>query len=592
MFERLKQFPPGLRKSAPLLILFGFTLALIVYFVVGFVARERFIYFWDYWTYYHLFADLGRKFADQPLKALDSINVSMRKSEYNNTGVVPLMPFYFIFGAGRAAYVAAVAVVYGFSTIVFFPALLKKITGFDGGARRIEKLLFFALAIALLGLLPQFWIPVLLGYYDVGGVGLIFLILYFYFRKGWREQTTKNLIVIGLTVFALVIFRRWYAYWPVGFFAALAAREIFSFLAGGRDLKNLKTGLKNILIAGAASALVYFALATQIAVRMLKTDYGVIYSAYRSNAGVFEDLSKLYGYFGTFTMLLALGGAARMLASKALRARALFLGVLFAVTFYSFTRTQDMDFHHYYWALSILIIFAAVFAVETFRRLESLKSQTALVSVLLLLSAANFATVFSGKAGTFLSPVEFLFSKARLAPKVRNDLDELHRLLRTLDELTRARRQMIYVLSSSTSLNSSILIVGCEQFEPELLLLKERIFYGHDVDKRDGFPFQLYEADFVVVADPPGYHLRPGDQKIVGVLAEQFIKGQTVGGAFKKLPAEFTLDDASKVFIYQKERKYTADELMSVSRMFTGFYPEQRAKFEISAEMIGKFIEN
>ena len=115
---------------------------------------------------------------------------------------------------------------------------------------------------------------------------------------------------------------------------------------------------------------------------------------------------------------------------------------------------------------------------------------------------------------------------------------------------------------------------------------------SHDVDKRDGFPFHLYKADYVVVADPPGYHLYPTDQRVIGVLAEQFLGQRSIGGAFSRLPAEFTLEDGRRVFIYQKERKFTAEELLTVSRMFTEFYPDKKAKFEISPEMIKEFSVN
>ncbi len=72
-----------------------------------------------------MFTDLGQKSLQKPVKALDSINVSIRKSDYNNTGVILLLPFYYVFVAGRLAYISSIAVTYAFSIIIFFPVLLR-----------------------------------------------------------------------------------------------------------------------------------------------------------------------------------------------------------------------------------------------------------------------------------------------------------------------------------------------------------------------------------------------------------------------------------------------------------------------------------
>lgn len=136
------------------------------------------------------------------------------------------------------------------------------------------------------------------------------------------------------------------------------------------------------------------------------------------------------------------------------------------------------------------------------------------------------------------------------------------------------------------------MINGCYHFETDLQNLKKNILISNDVDKRDGFPFQLYKSDYVVVADPPGFHILPEDQKIIVILAEQFLSKQTIGNAYVKLPFEFTLDDGRQVFIYQKERKFTSEELLKISQMFTEYYPSNKEKFEISPEMIKEFSEN
>ncbi|MBS1797576.1 MAG: hypothetical protein JSS81_27380 [Acidobacteria bacterium] len=589
--ETIKNRISGLRLSWPLLILCAVVLALIVVFVVWFVSQERFIYFWDGANYFTLYKEFARKLIEKPFKALDSINVSMRKSDYNNVGVVPLVPFYYVFGPGRIFYILSIAVVYAFSTIVFFPVLMRKITGRED-PDQTNKFLFFLVGIATIALWPQLWIPVLLGYVDVAGVGLIFLILWLYFRKNFAEQTKKDLVKLGLALCLLVILRRWYAYWTVGFFVALAVAEIIRFISDKADFKEFLRRFGRVAIVGATAAGAFFALATQIAVKMLKTDYGDIYSAYRQSTGIGQNFEKLYTDFGLLTLLLCAGGVVTMFARKRLRPAALFLGVIFAVAFYLFTRTQDLGYHHNYWVLSLLVVFAAAFVLELYARLSSTGAKIAFVAVLIVAGLANFAVVFSPRAENLLAPAAFAFPKTRLAPMVRNDLEEIHHLLQKLDELTANTDKKIYVLSSSAALNSSVLQNGCGEFEPALKKLQDRIMASNDVDKRDGFPFQMYRADYVVVSDPPGYHLFPEDQRIAIVPAEQLINNQSIGRAFTRLPFEYPLDDGRRAIIYRKDRRFTAEELLTVSWMFVEFYPDRRAQFEITPELLREFSEN
>lgn len=581
-----------IKKSLPLTALFAAILIIIIFFVYGFISQEKYIYFWDYSTYFGLYNELGEKISNTPLKAIDSVSSSIRKADYNNSGVVLLMPFYFIFGSGRIAYISAIAVTYGFSIIVLFSFLTRKFVSRNYEQTISEKLFFTIISAICVGFLPQFWIPVLLGYIDVAGVGIIFLIFYLYFRKNLADQSRRSLIGIGILLAVLIILRRWYAYWVVGFFVAATVYELLFFLKNKTENSKSKTAIKHFSIIGISSLIFFFIFATQISIRMITTDYADIYSAYKQSVTITQDFQKLYGHFGLLTLATAIGGAVTMFLKRDQRLYAIFLSVLFVVTFYLFTRTQDIDLHHYYWIISILVVLTTAFWLNIFTKLKNIYWKNTFVLLVLVFSTANFSVVFFPRADNTLKSLSFMFPKARLYPKVRNDLEEVHKLLIKLSELTQSSDKKIYVLSSSISLNSSLLSNGSYQFEEELKHLKKKILQGNDVDKRDGFPFQLYKADYVVVADPPGFHLQPADQKVVGVIAEKFLKQQNIGRAYTKLPFTFILDDGRQAFIFQKERKNTREELKEISQEFVNYYPERREKFEITEEMLNEYGEN
>lgn len=505
------------------------------------------------------------------------------------------------------SYICSIAVIYAFPTIILFSKLIKKIFVFVINDTRPSNYIddkinvktnnkirsnsygFVLLATVFLTLTPQFWIPVMLGYVDVVGVGVIFAILILHFRVNLLEKSFKELILLGLLISLLIILRRWYAYWVVGYFVAATSQEIFGFLRNRGSFENLATALKKIGLIGITSVASFFALASNIGIKMLKTDYADIYSAYRHSSTVLQHFEKLYSHFGLITIIICASGIVVMFARKNLRQRATFLSVLFIVTFYLFTNTQNIDLHHYYWVISILVIFAAAAIREIYCRLEKRFAKIVFVLIFAAICSANFATVFFQTTDGSLKSFSFAFSQTRIYPKTRSDYEQIHSLLLSLNDLTRDSNSKIYVLSSSISLNSSLLKNACFAFEPDLQPLASKILNTNDVDKRDGFPFQMFEADYVIVTSPPGFHLLPENQKVIGILAEQIVNQHTIGTAYNRLPLDFTLEDSSRVSIYQKKRAFNPEELQGISEIFINFYPEHREKFEFKREMIEKF---
>jgi hypothetical protein len=557
---------------------------------VSYVSREKYIYFWDWANYFTFFIELGQKITHTPLKAIDSVFVSIRKADYNLSGVVPLMPFYLLFGSGRMSYITAITVMYVVPAVLIFPSLIRTISrSHEHG----KDLTHYALLTLTMVLLPQIWAPVFLGYIDVAGLALIFLILIFYFRKDLPARSTKELIALGVMLALLVILRRWYAYWVVGFFTAMIVDEAIRIVRADEKRGTARTAVRNIMIVAGAALVSLVAFATHVTIRMATTNYADIYSADRSTEGLSAQLQAFSNYFGWMVLGFAVLGAAVSFSIARLRRRAAFLLVIFVTAFALFLRTQDLDYHHYYWVLSIVIVFVGVFLQETYGLLRSLAYRMAFVVLIVVLSGANFAAVFVPDALPPF-PLSAALSKSRLYPKSRDDLNQIRALLLGLnDELNQQQDPdgKVYVLSSSVTLNSSLLQNAAESFEPELRFLRKRILNAANVDKRDGFPFQIYTASFVVVTNPPGYHLAHSDQRVVGLLAEYLLSGRYFGAAFSRQPGVFTFSDGSEAYIYRKHREFKAEELTQVSDIFVKYYPEHRHLFEITPEKIREYGE-
>jgi hypothetical protein len=155
-----------------------------------------------------------------------------------------------------------------------------------------------------------------------------------------------------------------------------------------------------------------------------------------------------------------------------------------------------------------------------------------------------------------------------------------------LSDIDKDPRATIYILASSFSLNSSIAQEGCFLLQRPHRELSRKIASTNDVDKRDGFPVQFLTARYVVLTMPFAYHLPPQDQKVIGVLADQLVKGEGIGKSYERLKYEFKLDDGSSAFIYKKTQPLDPNDLKMLSDQFIEFYPNNREEFELSADLI------
>lgn len=559
------------------------TFSLLIAFVVWYVGQERYIYFWDYATYHTVYRDLGKAFEGSLAYALRTIGGSVRHFDYNHLAPSFLMPFYFVFGSGRLAYILSVTVAFALPAIVLFVLLIEKLTVPHSSATTGNRIGITIISIAVLALMPQFWVPVLDGYVDVVGVNVIFLILLLYLRTPLVDQRIPTLIVIGVCLSGLIILRRWYAYWIVGFILAVSVQAAWETLRAYPRLPHVYVALRNVLVIGLTALICFFTVATPIAVRMVVTDYGDLYSAYKQSESLPEHVERLYAHFGPIVLLLAALGAVTLAFSARRRPWAVLLGVTCIVSFVLFTNVQDMGYHHYYSILPILAIFIAVFLVEIYARFTAAAARIAVVATLIALSVSSFLVVLSPAVQRSMSRIQFAFPQLRSFPKTRDDLAEFHRMLLVLDELTRDSMTRVYVLASGWTLNSSLVKNGCYAFEPALHALDKRIMYSNDVDKRDGFPYQFLEAKYIVLTDPVSYHLAPNDQRIIGELSRLITDEQALGRSYRKLDFEFALDNGIKAYIYEKWKAFDAEEIESTSAVFMRFYPNIPEKFTIEA---------
>jgi hypothetical protein len=248
-----------------------------------------------------------------------------------------------------------------------------------------------------------------------------------------------------------------------------------------------------------------------------------------------------------------------------------------AVIFVLFARTQDFGYQHYYLLLPAILICAAICLTW----LAARRKRIALSAIFVLL-VVNFVSAFAPGELWDRRLAGLLLTGIRHPPWNRNDIPEMQRMLQVLKRTLTDPADRVYVLASSRLLNSNVLGLAYLSLGKDYDV-SDRVLPTHDVDLNNGFPTPLLSASHVLVAEPIQYHLRPEDQRVVGIPASLILSGSGIGTAFERLPVEFKLDGDVKVYLYRKVAPLAESDVSALANVFRQYYPSHPKMYQLRA---------
>jgi len=562
--------------SIPAVCAFVCVAAVANVFALYFVSAERFVYFWDWAGYWMKYLDLSAILLQHPVHAVRGILYSVRNDDYNYLPVLPLVPFAWVFGPGRLVYILAITNAYLLPAALALGFLAQQISQRRHARENVPLLVVSSAAILTL---PALWAPVLRGFPDVVGVLVIVGILRLLFARPVVEQSLRNLVAMGLLLCLLVLLRRWYAYWVAAFWPAVAMTQVLEISQQhGASWRPWMTAVRKTIVIGLTFSFALLVIATPFALRALRTDYADIYSAYRYSSSLAEAAGRILGYFGWSVVAGAATGLVFLGCRRETRIAGTFLSIQALTIFFLFARTQDFGVQHYYLLLPAVAVGVATVVIRVLERVTKPFWRAVSVGVVLALGGVNVAIAFVPRAAGLSDVAGRLATQARWYPLVRGDMDELWLLLDQLEQLEREKEGDVYVLASSEVLNSSIVESAC-RFGPRRWSFCGHILRTNDVDKRDGFPRQFLDAEYLVLASPAQYHLHPEDQKVIGIVVREILAGHGIGASFRRLAGEFRLESSVTVSLYSKVRPLDDRDVRALTDEFVKYYPDKRDLF-------------
>lgn len=565
-FRSLELTPRSTRGIAVTMLLFAVGAAVFFYF---FFQSERDVKTYDstlYWT---------RVIEDRALIA-DSIPAyvsSLRGTlgtDYNHLVILPLLLVSYITGLSFGGFCLSIALVYylpaSFLLTVFALRINKMMTGRRPGAWA------FGLCFGLCALNVCLLWPVVNGFVDVAG--MLVMALLFNATLHWsliRWDIKKNVEIAILSVL-LLLARGSYEFYLVGFFVAFFVMAVLDVVRG-REAAGKAVGIffANMAFMAAVCAMLFLCLNPRLFSLFLVRDYVSEYAAYKT-LNLWGNLVSFAEKSGILWLVPAAGGLVVMLRSKEVRMVALRLLMAVVVAVLLLCYTQDMQVRHYYMLMPTLYVFFCAFAEFAMQYAQKQEKPIFVVGVVVI-GLANFAFGYYQPLLEYSYMGEPLTTTLHYFPKRNPYYSTARHIASDLRQLIGEKTEYVYVVGDGP-INNEMLQ---HAYLPEVVDSAPFVVRMNSADLRDGFPSQLFMADYVLLNRPYQSDFLSIQQ--VNFQAYDLILNDQMAKAYYEVDSTYPHADGEAI-LYRKARPIDTALVDNLKARIQKSYPDQPYVYE------------
>ena len=384
-------------------------------------------------------------------------------------------------------------------------------------------------------------------------------------------------MVIG--ILTIVIFRRHWAYWIIGYILFLVIEMCFQLHKNTFRI-TIKYFLENMAYIGICCSILLVLPLRPFLQHSLR-NYSELYVAWGSD--IIQKIGYINDAFGNFLFLIILGFILCIWKSRKSIKNYVGMLVLIAVPIFLMMNTSTMQNSHFYFAVVPIMICLAL-SVECC--LECLKVKTKkyiMYLVLTLLLIYNFLACFW--SNIFLSDgsriKKAIFCDLGYEVLYRDDIENIQELVDYLNEKTEEYHSNVYICASSLNINSQILSLA---YAPEETNCMKNLLPEANVDLRDGFSTDFFDAGIVVTedfVDDTGYYMGDGNVGVVHFLADSIEDASTPVSKHYELLKEFTVHwkYGSTVKVWRKVSDYEESDYNYLIDYYDKTFPEHPELF-------------
>jgi len=550
---------------------FCITTFALISLVAIIMAAEKYVYFWDFGAYWYKTLDYEKCLMENSGNALQTLYYSINNEEYNYLACMIISIPLHLTGDSYYSFVVL-------NTCMFYvpnAILLAHCIDIISNESSINKIHSYNNIYIYTITFTIFLFPVLNGYVDIIATLQLTVAFALIIQRDFSRIDPVEDIMLGFAILWVVLLRRYFAYSVLGLFAftvifwmTKAIQENKTEYGKNSSIKVMAADSFLTLLVPSVILLLGF---KDFLVMSIFNNHADAYSAYKTT-NILGEFALLARYIGLlFAVLLLIGIVLNL--RNGIKSITISLLTWLIVTCLLFFRIQNMGLHHYY-TIAIQICILIFMGYDGLIKMIKVKSgwggRTVCFAIVLVCSC-NFISSFSNILRTqILSP---LFIENVYIPKIRRDIDELNDLEKYLGELNCMGYENVYVVGSSGVINSDILRkLNAPNFD-----LPFNLFNTSDVDLRDGFNCEFFDADIVIACQPEQCHLTHGQHVITDL--NTIMTGTNIYSDNYTLIKRFVVEDNVTLLVYVKKQDLGKEDINFVENIFDQIYPNEAAMF-------------
>ena len=480
-------------------VIVGLWAAALVYFFWA-LGRRSFVYIWDYFNYINKQYSAEAAFLQGPAAGFRYIFGSFAEDYTNFITLFLEFPFCLSDRTGDSFAFCQV-----FSVLPMLLVLLAGLTIKVGQLLRVKnRFWYFLMGLSWCITFPFLRMSAMLAQPDwfglIFGFSILLLTLDFRFEK---LQPVRFCLLFAATA-AIILSRRWYLYFVVGYYFAYAALVLVSSLRTARagQKKQALLQVRNLVLFGLMSMVAMLVLLWPMVSRILGYDYAGRY-AYYNFGGLTLELAAQALRIGLLNFIL-IGLGLWFAAKRRLPALPCLAGAELLISLLLFIRVQNSGSHQMLLFLPgwlLLFLTGAAALAEGIQKHRNLKLFYWVFTLVFAVSVRCSPLTVVAMPGFLVDhfPLAATAEFVRLDKLIydRKDLPQIKAIANWIDTHC-AEGEISYMIPHD--------MLYCPDHFKNCLLpetpINDKLAFGFSVPGTHNFPMQFFEAKYVLTADP------------------------------------------------------------------------------------------
>lgn len=559
-------------------VLVGLWAAALVYFFWA-LGRRSFVYIWDYFNYISKQYSAEAAFLQSPAAGFQYIFGSFAEDYTNFITLFLEFPFCLSDHTGDSFAFCQV-----FSILPMLLVLLAGLTMKVGQMLQVKhRFWYFLMGFSWCITFPFLRMSAMLGQPDWFGLIFGFSILLLTLDFRFEKLEPVRFCLLFLATAAIILSRRWYLYFVVGYYFAYAVLVLVSSVRTARagQKKQALVQVRNLVLFGLMSMVAMLILLWPMVRKILGFDYAGRYSYYNFG-GIALELAAQTLRIGLLNFIL-IGLGLWFAAKRRLPALPCLAGAELLISLLLFIRVQNSGSHQMLLFLPgwlLLFLTGAAALAEGIQKHRGLKLFYWVFTLVFAVSVRCSPLTVVAMPGFLVDhfPLKAASEFVRLDKLIydRKDLPQIKAIANWIDTHC-AEGELSYMIPHD--------MLYCPDHFKNCLLpempINDKLAFGFSVPGTHNFPMQFFEAKYILTADPfPQTFVGSGE--LSHKLNERFL---AVRDEYFTQEATFDMGNGTTFTIWRRTASPTRAEVEYYLSAFT----EEDAKYP---EMFSEIAES